>query len=98
MAPSSASTTSTLMQGPVTLPLFKFSYCTSPNHQAKVIWNHLPQRSDMFAVFDVIRKVGISMVASEVKVLKLVRGGELLVSTFSRCRQSIFLNPTIGTN
>ena len=95
MAPSSTSTTSTLTQGPVTLPLFKFSYCTSPNHQAKVIWTHLPQRSDMFAVFDVIRKVGTSMFASEMKVLKLVRGGELLVSTFSRSRQLICPNPTI---
>ena len=38
----------------------------------------------MFAVFDVIRKVGTGMVASETKVLKLVRGGELLVCIFSR--------------
>ena len=48
-----------------------------------MIWTHLPQRSDMFAVFDVIRKVGIDKVVSEIKVLKFVRGGELLVSIFS---------------
>ncbi|CAF9936953.1 MAG: hypothetical protein ALECFALPRED_007017 [Alectoria fallacina] len=43
-----------------------------------MIWTHLPQRSDMFAVFDVIRKVGIGKVVTETKVLKLIRGGELL--------------------
>lgn len=37
----------------------------------------------MFAVFDVIRNVGIDKVVSEIKVLKLVRGGEILVSVFS---------------
>lgn len=36
----------------------------------------------MFAVFDVIRKVGTGLIVSEIKVLKLVRGGELLVSIF----------------
>ena len=91
MAPSSVSTASTVTRGPVTLPLFKFSHCTSPNPQAKMIWTHLPQRSDMFAVFDVIRKIGTGMVVSETKTLKLVRGGELLVSMFSRRYQSIFL-------
>lgn len=48
-----------------------------------MVWTHLPQRSDMFAVFDVIRKVGTDKVVSETKVLKLVRGGELFVSIFS---------------
>lgn len=47
-----------------------------------MIWTHLPQQSDMFAVFDVIRKIGIGMVVLEIKVLKIVRGGELLVSIF----------------
>lgn len=37
----------------------------------------------MFAVFDVIRKLGIDAVVSEIKVLKLVRGGEVLVSNYS---------------
>lgn len=37
----------------------------------------------MFAVFDVIRKVGIDKVVSEIRILKFVRGGELLVSIFS---------------
>ncbi|KAL9132412.1 MAG: hypothetical protein Q9175_006412 [Cornicularia normoerica] len=78
MAPSSVPTASTVTQRPITLPLFKFSHCTSPNPQAKMIWTHLPQRSDMFAVFDLIRKVGIGMIVSEIRVLKLVRGGELL--------------------
>ena len=87
MASSSLSIASTVTQGPVALPLFKFSHCTSPNPQAKMIWTHLPQRSDMFAVFDVIRKVGTGMVASETKVLKLVRGGELLVCIFLRIFQ-----------
>ena len=56
-----------------------------------MIWTHLPQRSDMFAVFDVIRKVGFDMVVSEIKVLKLVRGGELLVSLSSRTHLPIDL-------
>ena len=84
MAPSSISTASTVVRSPVTLSLFKFSHCTSPNPKAKMIWTHLPQRSNIFAVFDVIRKVEIGMVISERKVLKLIRGGELLVSIFQR--------------
>ena len=84
MAPSSASTASTVTQGPVTLSLFKLSHCTTPNPQAKMIWTHLPQRSDMFVIFDVIRKLGIDTIVSEIKVLKLVRGSEVLVSIYSR--------------
>lgn len=34
----------------------------------------------MYAVFDVIRKVGTGMVTSETKLLRVIRGGELLVS------------------
>ena len=49
----------------------------------------------MFAVFDVIRRVGIGMVPSETKILKLVRGGELLVSTLSRICQVVSLTATI---
>ena len=47
-----------------------------------MIWTHLPQRSDMFAVFDMVRKARIGKVVSETKILKLIRGGELLVSIF----------------
>ena len=54
-----------------------------------MIWTHLPQRSDMFAVFDTVRKVRISKDVSETKLLKLVRGGELLVSIFPYIYQSI---------
>ena len=92
MALSLVSTASSTLHGPVALPLFKFSHCTSPNPQAKMIWTHLPQRSDMFAVFDVSRKVGIGMIVVETKVLKLVRGGELLVSRYSHNQSSIHLS------
>ena len=82
MAPSSVSTLSTVAQGPVALPLFKFSHCTSPNPGAKMVWTHLPQRSDMYAVFDIIRKVTVGKDVSETKILKLIRGGELIVRIF----------------
>ena len=57
-----------------------------------MIWTHLPQRSDIFAVFDVIRKVEIGMVISERKVLKLIRGSELLVSIIQRSSSPINLS------
>ena len=45
-----------------------------------MLWTHLPNRDDMFAVFDVLRRRTLEEVVIEKKVLKLVRGGELLVN------------------
>jgi hypothetical protein len=45
-----------------------------------MLWTHLPNRDDMFAVFDQVRRKCLDGTVSDKKVLKLVRAGELLVS------------------
>ncbi len=44
-----------------------------------MMWTHLPAQDDMFAVFDQVRKAGLGGAVAEKKVLKLIRGGDLLV-------------------
>ena len=80
MAPSSASAVSNMAIGPVTLPLFKLSHCTVSGHGSRLLWTHLPNRSDMFAVFDENRSKDLGGIVVSKQVLKLIRGGELLVS------------------
>lgn len=66
-------------RGPTSLSLFKLSYCTTATHGAKLVWTHLSAQSDMFAVFDQVRKIGLGGSMLEKRVLKLTRGGDLLV-------------------
>ena len=44
-----------------------------------MLWTHLPNRDDMFAVFDKIRSRDLDGTVTGKQVMKLLRGGELLV-------------------
>ena len=45
-----------------------------------MLWTHLPNRDNMYAVFDNTRKLCSNGVVAVKRVLKLVRGGDMLVS------------------
>lgn len=42
-------------------------------------WTHIPAQDDMFAVVDQVRRMGLGGAITTRKVLKLIRGGNLLV-------------------
>lgn len=42
-------------------------------------WTHIPAQDDMFAVVDQVRRLGLGGAITTRKILKLVRGGSLLV-------------------
>ena len=73
---------STLYSGPVSLTLFKLSFCTTPILRANLVWTHLPQRDNLFAVFDYVTRKDVEGFTTEKKILKLMRGGDLLVRFF----------------
>ena len=79
MAPSSLGSRSTLLSGPVSLTLFKLSFCTTATLKSNLLWTHLPSRDDLFAVFDSVFHKDLEGSVTEKKVLKLIRGGDLLV-------------------
>lgn len=64
---------------PVSLLLHKLSFCTTATLHSKMVWEHLSGGSDMYAVFDHVRKPGLGQAVSEKQVLRLVRDGHLLV-------------------
>lgn len=66
-------------EGPISLPLFKLSFCTTATHGSKFLWTHLTGKNEMFAVFDQVRKIGLGGSITERRLLKLTCGGELLV-------------------
>ncbi|KAL6714390.1 hypothetical protein ACLMJK_007813 [Lecanora helva] len=78
MTTSSAVVASNSLLGPVTLPLFKLSFCTISHPGARMIWKHLHNRNDLFAVFDETRSKDLSGVVVTKQALKLFQGGELL--------------------
>lgn len=80
MAPLSVSTAAAVNHGPTSLHLFKLSHCTTTTPRSNMLWTHLPNRDDMFAVFDQLRRKNPDGSIVEKKVMKLVRAGELLVS------------------
>ena len=80
MAFSTLASQSSQVIGPQTLTLFKLSFCTTPDLRSNLLWTHLPNRDDLFAVFDTVFGKDIELPVTEKKVLKLVRGSELLVS------------------
>ena len=43
-------------------------------------WTHVPDRDNIFAVFDLVRDKTLDGAVLEKKLLKVVRGGEVLVS------------------
>ena len=64
---------------PLSLPLCKLSYCTTPTLASKMTWTHIPAQDDMFAVVDQVRRQGLGGSITTRKTLKLIRGGNLLV-------------------
>lgn len=68
-----------LNPGTVSLSLFKLSFCTTANLRSNLLWTHLPNRDDLFAVFDSVFRKDLQGSVTEKKVLKLIRGGDLLV-------------------
>lgn len=42
-------------------------------------WTHIPAQDDMFAVLDQVRKLGLGGAITTRKILKLIRGGMILV-------------------
>lgn len=70
---------SSLPTGPLTLALFKFSYATYRGLQAVVPWTHVPERSNLFVVFDDVRSRENNGLITTTKLLKIVCGGEVLV-------------------
>ncbi|KAK0515136.1 hypothetical protein JMJ35_002515 [Cladonia borealis] len=75
---SSISTTSVATPRPLSLPLFKLSFCTALTPRSPMTWTHLPNRDGMFAVFDHVMKRNPDGVVGERALLKCVRGGELI--------------------
>lgn len=67
---------------PVSLPLFKLSFCTTPTVRVNLVWTHLPQRDNLFAVFDYVSQKDVEGFTTQKKILKLIRGGDLLVRSF----------------
>lgn len=63
----------------VTLALYKFSYATTIDILAKPIWTHLPQRDNLFAVFDQVAGETAPGRVARQKILKIAQAGELLV-------------------
>lgn len=79
MPQPSASLNTSVNNGPVLLPLFKLSYSTAATTGSNMLWTHLPNRDDMYAIFDVVRRVDPGGSVVEKKILKLIRGGDLMV-------------------
>lgn len=67
------------LNGLLTMPLGKFSYATTLALQSKPIWTHLPDRDNMFAVFDLVSSMGSGDDVSQRNVLKVVRASDLVV-------------------
>lgn len=42
-------------------------------------WTHIPAQDDMFAVVDQVRRLGLGGAITTKKMLKLLRGGHILV-------------------
>ena len=62
------------------MTLFKLSFCTTPTLRSHLLWTHLPNRDNLFAVFDSLFQKDLEGSVTEKKMLKLIRGSELLVS------------------
>ncbi|KAL8825961.1 MAG: hypothetical protein Q9191_004090 [Dirinaria sp. TL-2023a] len=78
MAFSPFGSQSSVIQGPTSLTLFKLSFCTTPTLRSRLLWTHLPNRDNLFAVFDSLFQKDLEGSVTEKKMLKLIRGSELL--------------------
>ena len=65
--------------GLTTLPLKKFSFVTTPASRGKLLWTHLPQRDNLFAVFDFATGKDLEGLVVKKRFLRFVRGDEILV-------------------
>ncbi|KAL9037220.1 MAG: hypothetical protein Q9180_003843 [Flavoplaca navasiana] len=65
-------------RGPVSLPLQKLSFCTTPLLHSKLVWEHLSDQNRICAVFDQIKKPGLGQTATLKHVLRLVQDSHLL--------------------
>ena len=63
----------------LSLPLFKFSYATTAAIQGKLHWTHLPQRDNIYVVFDDVSSQDRQEGPFNRRLMKIVRGGETLV-------------------
>ena len=63
----------------LTLSLFKISYTSSATVQGKFTWTHLPQRDNIFAVFDGLNGPAYGASSQVGRVLKLLQNSDVLV-------------------
>lgn len=68
------------IDGPTTLSLIKFSYATTPTLQAKILWTHLPERNDLYAVFEEVNTKQSGGLLQRRKMLRIIQGSNLIVS------------------
>ena len=73
-----------------TLSLFKFSYATNPSLQGKLLWTHLPQRDNLFAVFDYVTCRDPHGQPVRSSLFKVLRGTEVLVCLYIQSDFRIF--------
>lgn len=66
-------------EGLTTLPLKKFSYVTTRASHTKLLWTHLPQRDNLFAVFDFTTAKDLEGLTVKKRFLRFLRGDEVLV-------------------
>lgn len=79
MAPFSQSSQAIPGHGPSSLSLYKLSFCTTAAPGARMLWTHLSGHTNMFAVFDRLRSIGLGGSISESQILKLTCEADLLV-------------------
>ncbi|KAG8532857.1 uncharacterized protein KY384_002735 [Bacidia gigantensis] len=84
MIPSFASNSSSFRNGPITLPLAKFSHCTVATHSSPMRWIHVAGNhddsghGDLFTVFDTFRRMDVNEQMAELHLLKVDHRGDLL--------------------
>ncbi|KAL9118187.1 MAG: hypothetical protein Q9187_005271 [Circinaria calcarea] len=66
-------------EGLTTLPLKKFSYVTTRTSHGKLLWTHLPQRDNLFAVFDFTTTKDLEGLTVKKRFLRFIRGVEILI-------------------
>ena len=84
---------------PLVFSLAKFSYATcSADLIGPINWTHLPDRDNLHAVFDHVCVQEMSGPVVEKKVLKVVRGPEIMVRRPSICSLKTFTRLLFPSN
>ena len=60
--------------------LLKYSFVTTASLRGRLPWNHVPQRSNLFAVFDKVSYVEQDKSVRILNLLKIAEGPNLIVS------------------